>query len=190
MKTAQQGTTLIETLVAAMLFVIVLSAFMGLFTSAFRYQQENMAIAYALNSASYISEYVSRALRMARKDVTGDCTNQSNTNFDASPDSQITFLKTENDEDICQQFFLTDDQIKLKKSDDETSNKLKPAAGAALSPFDLIIDNLKFNVTGDGQANALQPIVTFVFRLSSPKDEFEPMIIQTTISQRDLDVAY
>ncbi|GAJ06754.1 unnamed protein product, partial [marine sediment metagenome] len=68
-----KGFTLIEILISITIFSIVIIAFLSLFTSAFHYQRESLNSAYLLNSASYLTEYISRDLRMAKKDITGNC---------------------------------------------------------------------------------------------------------------------
>ena len=68
-----RGFTLVELLITITIFSIVITGFLGLFSSAFKYQKESLNLQYLLSNASYVTEYMSRALRMAKKDLAGDC---------------------------------------------------------------------------------------------------------------------
>ncbi len=190
-KIDNQGTSLVELLIAMTVFLIVMAGFLSLFTSAFKYQQKSLVLAEFLNNTSYATEYMSRALRMATKDYTGDCVGTAKNNFNVNG-NQITFL---NYQGKCQQFLLKTNQVMVKRSDDNTSadfeegnpQSLKPQS---LTPASLQVDDLSFFVTGDGQADNLQPKVTFLITINLDKIELDPLILQTSISQRQLDVQY
>lgn len=173
----KKAFTLIELLLTITIFSIVVTAFLGLFSSAFTAQQRSLATAYLLNNASYISEYLSRALRMAKKDLTGACISPKD-NFALINQSHLKFL---NQTGECQEFLLNvDNQIEVRRN----------GLGLPLTPANLIVENLKFEISGQSQTDNFQPKVTFTLRLASGEQLFPALDFQTTVSQRDLDVQY
>ena len=172
MRFSKKGFTLIEILITITVFSIIITAALSLFGSAFRYQRESLAKAYLLNNASYITEYASRALRMAKKDLSGSCIGAGN-NFATTTD-EIKFLNYNNE---CQRFFLEDSIFKVEKL----------GIVQTLSPSNLVVEDLDFVVSGQSQEDETQPKVTFCFKLKSSGQEIK---VQTTVSQRDLDVQY
>jgi len=72
----QKGFTLLELMIAMTLFIVVIVSFMGLFMSAISQQQKNLEKVAILNNASYLLEYISRAIRMAEKDTSASFTNR------------------------------------------------------------------------------------------------------------------
>jgi len=170
-KNKKNGTTLIELLIGIGLFSVVIVAFLQLFTSAFKEQSKVSSKVSLLNSASYVSEYMSRALRMAKKDLSGTCTGAAETNYFITTNS-IIFLNYKGE---CQKFFRDGNFLKTSKNSSEQS----------LTPANLTVENLKFDLFGDIQDNS-QPKVTFVLKM---KNNEQTLNIQTTISQRNLNIA-
>jgi prepilin-type N-terminal cleavage/methylation domain-containing protein len=174
----KRGFTLIELLITIMVFSIVITGFLALFSSAFENQRKSLAQAHLLNSASYLTEYISRALRMAKKDLTGSCiTLKYNYENPGGDSSKIRFL---NYNDECQEFFLQNGVLKVKKS----------GVTLSLTPSNLTVESLKFEISGESQNDQLQPRVTFALKLKTSQQPSQIINLQTTISQRDLDVAY
>ena len=174
----KKGLTLIELLVTISIFSIAITAFLELFSSAFKYQQKNLVSAYLLNTASYSTEYITRALRMAKKELNDPpiCLSQRGLNYEVTDGGKrIRFLNSDGE---CQEFFLEDQMIKITKN----------GQTLPLTPSNLTVERLKFEVVGEKQSDSKQPKVTFVLKLSSPKDPSQSLDLQTTVSQRDLDV--
>jgi hypothetical protein len=125
---------------------------------------------------------------MARKDLTGTCLLTAGYNYVNPGISSVRFLIYEGK---CQEFFLERNQIKEKKSIDENSSNFQ-------SPFLLTspalkVNFLKFNLLGEAQppTDYLQPRVTIFLEILGRGQISQPKIqIQTTISQRNLDVQY
>ncbi len=182
-----KGTSLIELLVAATLFIIVMAAFLGLFTSAFRYQKKGLAVAEMLSSASYITEYMSRALRMAQKDQDGSCVGSIKTNYDADGGDQITFLNDDG-EGECRQFLLGGARLQVRRSLDKSAANFGPAE--PLTPSTIDVSDLQFTISGEEQDDVLQPKVTFFIELTTQETEPQTLKLQTTVSQRQTDVRY
>jgi len=175
----KKGFTLIELLLTVSIFSIAVTAFLELFSSVFKYQQKNLVSAYLLNTASYTTEYITRALRMAKKELNDPpiCLSLRGLNYEITQGGEgIRFLNSDGE---CQEFFLEDQMIKITKN----------AQTLPLTPSNLTVERLKFEVVGGDQWDSKQPKVTFVLKLSSSKDPSQSLDLQTTISQRDLDVS-
>ena len=176
--------TLIEILVAISIFTIVIAAPTGFLVGSIKGQQKALSSQKLIDNVSYSLEYISRALRMAKKDRDGTCiepgANYENPGHD---DSSIRFLNYNN---ICQEFSLEDGQLKQRKSTTNSEEDL----GEIFTPLtsdDLQIEMLKFELFGQEQDDNLQPRVTIVLDIKGKNTELK---IQTTISQRNLDVQY
>ena len=171
--------TLIEFLIAMAIFSIAIVAAVQIFVSAMENQSQILALNNLTSNTSYNLEYISRILRMAKKDINGECIT-AKSNFENPGDtSKIRFLDYHNQ---CHEFLLEleDGQIKEKKADDVIS----------LTPDNLKVSNLKFNLIGETQTDDDQPKVTIVFEIETKEKKPQKISVQTTISQRDLDVKY
>jgi len=186
-KIKKGGFTLIEMLAAVMMFSLIIGAISGVFISSFRSQKSALSSQRLLDQTSYALEYMSRALRMATKQ-TADipaCLSQSGLNYENIPGvSGLKFINHLEDDD-CQEFFLENKQLKQKKNNltetvELTSSKLE-------------ITSLNFLLQGESQDDDLQPRVTIFLAVKGKgqKPEEQPELkIQTTISQRNLDIKY
>jgi len=185
-----KGFTLIEMMVSVIMFAIIVAAISGLFISGIRSQGRVLATQEILDQTSYVMEYMGRAIRMARKDLNGECTLVAKLNYEktSSGTGGIIF---KNYEGICQEFFREWDAI-------EGVHRLKEIKGVTenyLTSPDL--DVVSFNIGPDAswdQDDDDQPRVTIFLEIESGR----PMVtgsppkiqIQTSISQRSLDVEY
>ena len=185
-----RGFTLVEMLVAMFIFALVIGAIVGLFISGIRGQRNALATQRLLDQTSYNLEYMSRALRMALKEgqqdpLLGDCLLEDGLNYEiTNRGSGLKFINHLEGDD-CQEFFLENEQLKQNKSNLPeplllTSNKLK-------------ITQLQFNLIGQLQppADNNQPRLTLSLKIEGRGSAAETMPkihIQTTISQRNLDV--
>ena len=186
-----KGYTLIEILVAVAIFTIVVAAPTGFLVGSLKGQIKSLASQKLLDNTSYALEYISRSLRMAKKELSTNplsaCLLQDSTILYGS-NYQITRsetgLKFINYKGECQEFFL--EGGRLKESKNELENYL--------TSEDLEIISLKFNLLGEGQDDTDQPRVTLFLDIKGgkgQKPELQPEIkIQTTLSQRNLDVPY
>lgn len=178
----KKGFTLVEMLVAVSIFTLVVGMATGIFVSALRAQKQSLASQQLLDQISYAMEYMSRALRMATKDLTGACiTAKSNYENPGGDTSKIRFINHLQDDD-CQEFFLEDNYLKYKikiGADEET---------LALTSDDLKVNSLNFNLSGQFQppTDYLQPKVTISLDIEGK--EQSKIKIQTTVSQRNLDI--
>ena len=183
-KIMRKGFTLIELLITMTVFSIVITTSLGLFSSAFREQRKSIASIYLLNEASYVTEYMSRALRMAKKDLAGACID-SKYNYQNPGDdtSKIRFL---NYHEKCQEFILDGNELKVGIS----NTSIPPTEKDFLTPSNLVVEDLNFKIVGGTQDDELQPKVTFILKIKTEELKPQELNLQTTISQRDLDVEY
>jgi len=174
----KKGLTLIELLVGVGIFGLAFSLATGLFVGALKIQRRILALQEILNQSSYNLEYMSRALRMVKKDLTGKCLDSAGLNYQITQNGLgIRFL---NYKDQCQEFYLDQTTLRLKEKN-ETEDYL--------TPDDLEVLNFNLNLVGESQKDNLQPQVTLFLKIQSPSLQPRPEIkIQTTLSQRNLDV--
>lgn len=181
----QKGLTLVEMLVAVALFFIIIVAISGLFISAIRGQTNALASQRLLDQTSYSLEYMSRALRMAKKQTSSlpSCLSSTGLNYEIVAGHLRFINHLENDD--CQEFFLEDAKLKQKKNNLTETLELTSAK--------LRITSLRFSLSGETQGEDLQPKVTIFLEIKGAGQRIEEqplMKIQTTISQRNLDIRY
>ena len=179
-----RGYTLIEILVAVGIFTVVIAAPTGFLVSSLKGQQKALSSQELVDGVSFSLEYMSRAIRMAKKDLTGFCITQD-MNYETTRGGKG--IKFKNYEGVCQEFFW------------DTDNTLKEVKDTgfpvALTSNDLEVISFKFGPDGSWDQNDNeQPRITLFLEvkgIKSQKPELQPQIkIQTTISQRNLDVTY
>jgi prepilin-type N-terminal cleavage/methylation domain-containing protein len=187
-----KGYTLIEVLVAAVIFSILVAGPTGLFISSLRGQTRTLLLGRMTESSSYSSEYMSRALRMAKKDLTGSCITAKTNYQNPSGISSIRFLRYDEAlaTDTCMEFLVQAGRLGERKSPNNTSSSL--GAFSALTPNELEVTSTKFVITGQNQSpiDDLQPKVTIYFRMIKKNQSQPEMKVETTVSQRNLDIPY
>lgn len=179
------GFTLIEILVAMSMFLVISIGAIGVFSSTLKIQKKILANQELLNQTSYAMEYMSRAIRMARKD---DISINGNIKNCLSGDRAVNYEITStgqggimfrNYKDECQEFYLEEEQLKEKKDDNPSFLLTSP---------NITVNKFKIVGSGFGQNDNFQPSVT-IFLDMTGKDQTK-LQIQTTISQRNPDVEY
>lgn len=168
-KKNESGFTIVELVVATAVFVFVVTSVSGIFVTVLQSQRRSIAYQQLLDQTSYLMEYMSRSLRMAKKDLNGACTGAAKLNYSFSNQC----LKFRNYKDQCQQFCLDIKRIKNESGDYLTSDNL------SVLSFDVIL-------SGQTQNDNNQPKA--VISLDIQGKENAKIKIQTVISQRNLDV--
>ncbi len=172
-----KGFTLAEMLVAVTIFSIIVAVSIGLFASAVQLQRHGLLYQRLLDQTSYAMEYMSRSLRMAKKDTAGICI-IAGANYEITHSGDgIKFLNANNNE--CWEFYLDSEQLKIDKDDGNPPYELTSA--------DLIVNNFNIYVSGDEMGK--QPRVTIFLDIEGRNAHFysAPRVkIQTTVSQRNL----
>lgn len=187
-----KGLTLIELLVTITMLSLVMAAVVTIFTASFRGQGRVLASQELLNQTSHATEYMGRALRMAKKDnSSGDCTGTAYLNYVKTESGQgIRFL---NYQSKCQEFRLdtSTDRLQERKSTDNSASSF----GSWVDLTSDKVEVLSFNIGPDvswEQGDTEQPRVTLFFEIKGKasvlKSGEEPLVkAQTTVSQRNLD---
>lgn len=166
------GFTLIELLVTVAIFSLIVVAAIGVFVQALKAQRHSLATQALLDQTSYLVEYMSRALRMAKKDSLGTC-------IDAELNYKIVGngIKFLNYKDECQKFYLEGNQLKEERGGGTIT---------ALTSPSLKVSNFNLNLLGETQNDNLQPRITFFLEIEGK--EGAEIRLQTTISQRNPDI--
>lgn len=175
----KQGVTLIEILVVITIFSIFITSVVSLFASAMKEQRMAMDRAYLLNQGSFVAEYVARALRMAQKDVTGTCIAPGFNYQITRGGDGIKFLNYR-ETNNCQEFYVENKVLKV----------VKAGVVQGLTPSGLSVEVLQFHISGQDQDDGLQGKVTFTWEFQSAGIGPQALSLQTTVSQRELDVKY
>lgn len=184
----KNGYTLIEVLAAVTILFTVIASLVAFFTGAVRVQREILSSQELVDNISYSLEYMSRALRMAVKDDVGgkNCLDGNKVNYELTTrDGVVVGIKFRNYKNYCQEFFLEGGQLKEWKDVD-----------GVISTNDLTSENIEVSdfIIGSSdswdQDDDLQPKVTLFIEARGVLSERSVIKIQTTISQRNLDVRY
>src|SRR3989339_453028 len=109
----QKGFTLIELLVSMSVLLVISGISASLFVSAILEQRRILAKQGLYGQLSYALEYMSKAMRMAGRDLTGDCLGGQGRNYlltrqDTFGSGEYLGIKfiNQSDNNICQEFFL------------------------------------------------------------------------------------
>ncbi len=181
------GFTLIEMLVGMEIFSTVMGIITGIFITGIRQQKMALDSQIVLDQTSYTLEYMSRALRFAKKQLDGDpvCLSVSGLNIETTRGgSGIKFINHLQDDD-CQEFFLENNQIKYRRKIGQPEENSLP-----LTSVKLEVASFKFDLAGEWQTDDLQPRITIFSEIKSAGASGQSQKIQTSISQRNLDVTY
>ncbi len=176
----KKGFTLIELLISMTIFSIVMISAIGLFNAGIETQRKALALQTLCDSASYTIEYMSRTIRMAKKDLDGIYIS-AGCNFE-NPGGNLSKVRFLNYDKKRQEFILENGQIKEKK---------EPSSGfTALTSDNFQVNKLFFELSGRCQNDEFQPKVTIVMEIQTKEAEPQTLNLETTISQRDLDIKY
>jgi len=195
---ATKGYTLIEIMVAVGIFTTVIAAPTGFFVSSLKGQQRALNSQILVDNVSYSLEYISRALRMAKKeldltcktDLSNCCLKNNGVGFNYELTREGKGIRFINYQDACQEIFLDTADSQLK----ETKNDGSPVV---LTSKKLQVLSFKIGTTTPdiwSQDDDKQARVTLFLEIQAKGPEAfgsQPKIqIQTTVSQRNLDVQY
>ncbi len=185
-----KGFTLVEILVSIFIFTVIMGAIMNLLVSTIQSQIAALKDQKVTSEVSYIMEYTSRALRMAKRDVDGDCIGENNNYLlvgeGGAYGSIIRFLSYNGE---CQEFGLNEEEGKIyeRKSNDGTSAGL--SSQVYLTSAEVTVEQIVFHKAGSdwhlGGDN--QSKVMINMRINS-KEGRNPMNMQTTVSQRNINL--
>lgn len=181
-----KGVTLIEMMVAVVIFSLISGAAVGIFVSALRIQKYSLTSQKLLDQTSYATEYMSRFLRMAKKNEDKICGGMSkDKNYKITQGGKgIKFVNSKRE---CLEFFwdTTDNQLRVNKWE-EGGTKVFNAVELTSNDFKIVSFN--FNISGDQPGDESQPRVTMFMEIEGKTTPLPKIKIQTTVSQRNLDI--
>ena len=147
-------------------------------------QRSSLATQELLDQSSFVIEYMTRALRQAKKDIGPTCLSAHGLNYEVTQEGEgVRFLNANGQ---CQEFRLTAQRI-----EEVFWQGGEIASRAFLVSDNPAITSLQFLLQGEGQDDDFQPRVTFAFKIEGQgaKPESRPTLqFQTSISQRSVDV--
>ena len=177
-----RGFTLIELLVSVTLFSIIMSIVSGIFVSTIKVQRRVLAAQELLDQSGYLMEYMSRSIRMARKETEpGGCITQYyNYETNAAKD-KIEFKDYHGD---CQAFF--------RKCNADGCRIMEHKAGSENALTSTNLEVVSFNVGSDSSWEQPpfdndQPRVTLFLEIKVKGENQSSLKFQTTVSQRNMD---
>lgn len=176
-----KGFTLIEIIVAATIFSIVISAVSSLLVMSLRGQRNIFIQQNLVDNTRFALEQMSRQIRMAQSDETGVCTGTAGAMY-SSGGTSLSFIDYQNPGN-CLTYELSGTKIK-KQSD--TGQPF-----VDLTADDININRLNFIVHGRDVRDSEQARVTIVIEAEGANQSaggLPGILLQTTISARNIDV--
>lgn len=179
----KKGFTLVEILTVIGIFSLISGAVVGIFLLGVNSQKRILATQELLDQGSYVLEYMGKALRMAKKDdieigkITVNCLEGEKVNYEIKEEGRK--IRFRNYLNQCQEFYLEGDKIMEKRGEADP-----------LSLTSLKVLSLKFSLQGELQDDETQPRVTISLKIQGRGKNPPILTLQTTVSQRDLDVKY
>lgn len=164
------GFTIIETMIAISLFLIIVTIGMGSLLNANLLHQKSQDMRSIMDNLSFIMEDMSRNLRTGY-------------DYQSAIGGEISFKHINNGTEEQWAYKIYDDGSIRKSIDNGTE--------VQLNPDEIKISEASgFTVTGTEPGDSLQPFVTIklIGTITSPKDNIvTPFSLQTSVSQRLID---
>jgi len=189
------GFTLIEVMVSVAIFSLLIAGPTGFFISSLKAQKKALSSQELVDTASYFLEYASRAIRMAQKEKNMGSPNVCLTvsgngaNYEITEGPGIKFINYKGE---CQKIYLeVIENINSRRLKEWRRDLNGVEKTGYLTSVNLEVVDFKIKLSGGVQSDNLQPKVTIFLNMrgKSQVEEMRPEInIQTTISQRNLDV--
>lgn len=201
-KKFDNGFTILELIVSMSVLLLVLGLSVSIFISVVLGQKRMLENQNLSGQLSYVLEYMGKGLRMASRELTGECFGEDYVGYNyilTRYDSEQGFFTgvkfiNESDNQACQEIYLHKDNsdpqnpisiIKEIKNNSEpislTSEKLY------INHFNFIINGER-EVFGSLETDNIQPRITISINGSLSKDKDKSAVVQTTISQRNLNI--
>ena len=177
-KNNNSGFTLVELLVVIATFVVIVITSVNLFVLMISHQRRSLAEQELLSQTSYVTEYMSRALRMAAKAVDTSCIDEVGKTYQVNTGgTSIKFFNNSNN--TCQEFLLQSGRI----------NEIKDSGSVVpLTTESLLINGFNVKVYGDTVGDQAQPRVVIAIDIERPAQDFQlRKHMQITVSQRNID---
>jgi prepilin-type N-terminal cleavage/methylation domain-containing protein len=187
-----KGFTLIEIVVSVAIFSILAVIFSNFLFGSIRSQQKALASQELIDNVSYNLEYISRAIRMAKKDHDGSCLTTVGAKYNYETNANSDRIRFLNYQDKCQEFYLDNGEIKERKSSDNSAVNF--ASAVSLTPSNFTVTSFKLGPDDSwSQSQKTQPRITLSLQIEKTESSgnvLSSIDIQTTISQRNLNRIY
>ena len=214
-----RGFTLIELIVVIAVFLFVVGTAVGIFISIVRHQRIILSEQELLNQTSFALEHMSKALRMAGKDLTGECLggqdyarynyllthkNPSTGFYEGIKFINQSDINEKTGKAVCQEFYLDIDDSDPEYIITVLKEIKDDGPWVALTSDKFTINFIRFGINGENGSsddpigaagdNGIQPRVTIYLDIQTKIKGVDGQLvqpakkIQTTISQRDLNV--
>jgi len=173
-----RGFSLMEIIVATFLLTVVLGGAFTFLSFGIRVQGDSLGSQVLIDETSFVAEYMSRAMRQAKKDTGVGCIT-SGFNYELVSASEIKFLDKDG---ICRIIKQTTSAGYGIIEEDKGTGTFRNLTGP-----DIDVLEFRFELEGETQADDIQPRATFFIHAISRTSNAE-IYFQTTVSQRDFDV--
>jgi len=163
-----KGVSLLEFIIAMAIFIIVITLVLGLFGSSLKGQRKNIAMQDVQENARYLLSFISKEIRMS--EISGITSNALE--LIRSDGEQISYVFNDNE-----------GQLERTVAGD-------PGASGCISSSDVFITG-SFYALGVGDSDDQQVRVTIIMtveKLGTKTEERAKINVQTTLSQRNLDI--
>ena len=178
----QKGFTIPELLVAILMFSLITGAAINLLVAAISAQKSSLIGQNMTSQSSFTMEYMIRAIRQAQKELKdppqGCLSTGRGYNYETTTtgDGGIRFINAQGD---CQEFYLESGII---------WEKIDNGQPDAITSDDFTVTEFSFQLFGESQSDLIQPRVTIMMALKNDLASQFSLRLQTSISQRNIDI--
>jgi len=186
----KKGFTLVELMVSVFIFSLIVGGVVNALVAGISFQRRIIAEQRMFSEMSFVLEYMSRTLRMARKDIAGTCISR-NHNYATTTTPAPNTLRFLNFDGDCQDFSFATGVISKRIATSSSSADL-PAIAIPLTSGNVIITNLAWDRGGSTWHSPAtnQSRVAIVLTMRANITGSATTTIQTVVSQRQLNVPY
>ena len=177
---SQKGITLLELIIAISIFAVTVIAATEIFKMVLVSQRSSLAAKNLQENMRYTFESIAKEIRMAYRD-NGECADL-NDGLVYQPANNNTELYLKNYHRECVHYFLDSGRFKVSREDSATHVTVTNF----ITPDEINISNLQFEVIDDGANATTQPRVTMKMDIATTgkAEQRQQMKIQTTLSSR------
>jgi len=179
----------VELIVVLAVFIVVIGSAVSIFISIVQHQKMIIRQQEFLNQISYVTEYMSRTIRMSVEDTTGNCIGPGYLYLLTHPDGTGFYegIKFIANNGTCQEFFLDAEGV-LKESKDGAPAQIILSDKFQVNYVRFIIDGNK-NVDSSVMVNSVQSRITMLFNIDTQiTGDQQTKVFQTTVSKRNLNI--
>ncbi len=186
----KRGFTLVELIVSVFVFSLIIGGVVNALIAGVSFQRRIIAEQRMFSELSFVLEYMSRTLRMARKDMAGTCIAQ-NHNYATTTVPAVNTLRFLNFDGECQDFSFVNGVLNERIAMSSSSADL-PTTPTPLTSDNVIIINMMWDRGGSAWSSPAtsQSRAVLVLTVRANIGDSVTTTIQTVVSQRQLNVPY